>query len=122
MILVGKGATAVGLGGAVLVSFGAFGAGATLRHDPVLSGRLVGDVLSWHGRMVPPAVLSLGLALMLPAWVRLGHSVRAGRASGREVMWPASLWCVPLLCAPPLFSPDLYTSLAQGGVAHAGLD
>ncbi|GAB3736669.1 alpha-(1-_6)-mannopyranosyltransferase A [Amycolatopsis oliviviridis] len=98
----------MGLGGSVLVSLGAFGAGATLRHGPVPSG---------HGRMLATAVLYLGLALMLTAWVRLGRL-----ASAREVVRAAWLWCVPLLCAPPLFSTDLYTYLAQGAVAHAGLD
>ncbi|EMD28373.1 polyprenol phosphomannose-dependent alpha 1,6 mannosyltransferase MptB [Amycolatopsis azurea] len=107
MIFIGKSA-AVGLGGSVLVSLGAFGAGATLRHGPALSG---------HGRMFATALLYLGLALMLAAWVRLGQST-----SAREVVRTAWLWCVPLLCAPPLFSTDLYTYLAQGAVAHAGLD
>ncbi|MFE0021202.1 polyprenol phosphomannose-dependent alpha 1,6 mannosyltransferase MptB, partial [Amycolatopsis sp. NPDC059021] len=122
MIFVGKSAAVLGLGGSVLVSLGAFGAGATLRHDPVLSGTWLGAVLSWHGRLPAIAVLYLGLAVVLAAWVRLGHSVRAGRTSAREVGWTAWLWCVPLLCAPPLFSTDLYTYLAQGAVAHAGLD
>ncbi|OXM56207.1 hypothetical protein CFP71_14470 [Amycolatopsis thailandensis] len=107
MIFIGKSA-AVGLGGSVLVSLGAFGAGATLRNGPALSG---------NGRMLATAVLYLGLVLMLAAWVRLGRS-----ASAREVVRAAWLWCVPLLCAPPLFSTDLYTYLAQGAVAHAGLD
>lgn len=97
----------------MLVSFGAFGAGATPRHDPVWSG---------NGRMLAIAAVYLGLALLVSSWVRLGHSVRAGRTNARDVVRAAWLWCVPLLCAPPLFSTDLYTYLAQGAVAHAGLD
>ncbi|MEU8635451.1 polyprenol phosphomannose-dependent alpha 1,6 mannosyltransferase MptB [Amycolatopsis sp. NPDC048633] len=112
MIFAGKSATAWGTAGSVLVSLGAFGAGATPR-DPVLSG-------AWqagYGRVFATAVLYLGLALVLAAWVRLGQS-----GDAREVVRAAWLWCVPLLCAPPLFSTDLYTYLAQGAVAHAGLD
>ncbi|WP_410662309.1 polyprenol phosphomannose-dependent alpha 1,6 mannosyltransferase MptB [Amycolatopsis sp. lyj-84] len=110
MIFDGK---SVGTAGSVLISLGAFGAGATLRHGPVLSG---------HVRTLATAVLYLGLVVLLVTWVRLGHSTRAGRTSAREVVRTAWLWCVPLLCAPPLFSTDLYTYLAQGAVAHAGLD
>jgi alpha-1,6-mannosyltransferase len=122
MIFAGRSAAVVGLGGSVLVSLGAFGAGATLRRDPVLPGMLLSAIQTGHGRMLATAVLYLGLALLLLAWVWLGHSARAGRTSAREVVRTAWLWCVPLLCAPPLFSTDLYTYLAQGAVAHAGLD
>ncbi|MER6667349.1 polyprenol phosphomannose-dependent alpha 1,6 mannosyltransferase MptB [Amycolatopsis japonica] len=105
MIFTGKSATAVGLTGSVLAAVGAFEAGATGR-DPV------------PGRTLATVSLYVGFVLILAAWVRLGQSA----ASTREIVRAAWLWCVPLLCAPPLFSTDLYTYLAQGAVAHAGLD
>ncbi|WP_410595628.1 polyprenol phosphomannose-dependent alpha 1,6 mannosyltransferase MptB [Amycolatopsis sp. lyj-23] len=117
MNFAGKSATVWGTAGSMLVSFGAFGAGATPR-DPVLFR----DLQTGYGRVFATAALYLGLALVLSGWVSLGHSVRAGRSSVREVVGATWLWCVPLLCAPPLFSTDLYTYLAQGAVAHAGLD
>lgn len=113
MIFAGKSATTWGTAGSALVSLGAFGAGATPR-DPVLFGGLHAG----YGRVFATAVLYLGLAVLLLAWVRLGQSER----SAREVVRAAWLWCLPLLWAPPLFSTDLYTYLAQGAVAHAGLD
>ncbi|WP_156096493.1 polyprenol phosphomannose-dependent alpha 1,6 mannosyltransferase MptB [Amycolatopsis jejuensis] len=122
MIFAGKSATAVGLYGTVFASLGAFGAGATLRHDPVLSGTVLSAVRFGHGRTLATAVLYLGIFLLVLSWVRLGHSVRAGRTSTRDVVRATWLWCAPLLCAPPLFSTDLYTYLAQGVVASAGLD
>ncbi|WP_410648801.1 polyprenol phosphomannose-dependent alpha 1,6 mannosyltransferase MptB [Amycolatopsis sp. cmx-4-54] len=102
MIFTGK---SVGLAGSVLAAFGAFEAGATGR-DPVPS------------RTLATVSLYIGVVLILAAWVRLGQSA----ASAREIVRTTWLWCVPLLCAPPLFSTDLYTYLAQGAVAHAGLD
>lgn len=122
MNFAGKRAVVVGACGSVLVSLGAFGAGAMPGHDPMLSSSVLSAVRSGPGRLVATAVVYLGLALLLLAWVRLGHSARAGRVNAREMVRTAWLWCLPLLCAPPLFSTDLYTYLAQGAVAHAGLD
>ncbi|OAP24889.1 hypothetical protein A4R44_04404 [Amycolatopsis sp. M39] len=118
----GRGASAVGLAGSVLVSLGAFGAGATPRHDPVLSGTVLSAVRFGHGRLLATAVVYLGIFLLISAWVRLGHSARAGQVNARKIVRTTWMWCVPLLCAPPLFSTDLYTYLAQGVVAHAGFD
>ncbi|UKD54817.1 polyprenol phosphomannose-dependent alpha 1,6 mannosyltransferase MptB [Amycolatopsis sp. FU40] len=115
-------ASAVGLAGSILVSLGAFGAGATLRHDPVLSGTVFSIVRFGHGRLLATAVVYLGIFLLVSAWVRLGHSARAGQANARKIVRTTWMWCVPLLGAPPLFSTDLYTYLAQGVVAHAGFD
>lgn len=111
-------ASAVGLAGSILVSLGAFGAGATLRHDPVLSGTVFSIVRFGHGRLLATAVVYLGIFLLVSAWVRLGHSARAGQANARKIVRTTWMWCVPLLGAPPLFSTDLYTYLAQGVVAH----
>ncbi|WP_238607934.1 polyprenol phosphomannose-dependent alpha 1,6 mannosyltransferase MptB [Amycolatopsis sp. Poz14] len=118
----GCGASAVGLAGSVLVSLGAFGAGATVRHDPVLSGTVLSAVRFGHGRLLATAVVYLGIFLLVSAWVRLGHSARAGQADARKIVRTTWMWCAPLLCAPPLFSTDLYTYLAQGVVAQSGFD
>lgn len=118
----GRGAPAVGLAGSVLVSLGAFGAGATVRHDPVLSGTVLSAVRYGHGRLLATAVVYLGIFLLVSAWVRLGHSARAGKADAQKIVRTTWMWCAPLLCAPPLFSTDLYTYLAQGVVAQSGFD
>ncbi|GAA3541874.1 hypothetical protein GCM10022222_26940 [Amycolatopsis ultiminotia] len=110
----------LGLAGTGLISLGAFGAGATLEHGPTVAWTLFGTPGS--GNALATAVLYLGVGLLLAAWVRLGHFVRAGFANARDVTRTVWLWAAPLLFAPPLFSTDLYTYLAQGAVAHAGLD
>lgn len=106
----------------MLIALGAFGAGATLLHDPVLAGTPLDAWRHGHGRLLATAVLYLGVILMLLAWVRLGHAVHNGQADTRRMLRAIGAWSAPLLLAPPLFSTDLYTYLAQGAVAHAGLD
>jgi alpha-1,6-mannosyltransferase len=119
MTAAGNKVTVAGLAGSVLVALGAFGTGATLRHDgAVPAGTPLGTAWSGHFRGPATVVLYLGVALLLGAWVRWGRRTRGVRETART----AWLWCVPLLCAPPLFSTDLYTYLAQGAVAQAGLD
>lgn len=112
----------LGSAGSVLVALGAFGAGATLLHDPVLAGTPFDALRYGNGRSLATAVLYLGVVLMLTAWVLLGHAVHRGQADTRRVLRAIGAWSGPLLLAPPLFSTDLYTYLAQGAVAHAGLD
>jgi alpha-1,6-mannosyltransferase len=112
----------LGLAGSVLAAVGAFGAGATLVHDPVLSGTPLDGWRHGSGRAVATIVLYLGVMMMTAAWVRLGLAARAGHADTRRVRRAIGIWAVPLLLAPPLFSTDLYTYLAQGAVAHAGLN
>ncbi|QWF77716.1 Alpha-(1-_6)-mannopyranosyltransferase A [Amycolatopsis sp. CA-230715] len=114
--------TVAGVAGSTLIALGAFGAGATLRHDPVLSGTVLDAGRYGHGRTIATAVVYLGLALLLVAWVRLGQSTRDGRDGAREVARAVWAWSAPLLLAPPLLSTDLYHYLAQGLVASEGHD
>lgn len=115
-------AVLLGLTGSGLIAVGAFGAGATLLHDPVLAGTPLEAWRHGQGKSWATAVLYLGIALLLLAWIRLGNAVRASRTDTREMWLAIGVWSAPLLLAPPLFSTDLYSYLAQGAVAHAGLD
>lgn len=112
----------LGLASSVLIAAGACGAGATLLHDPLLSGTPLDGWRRGTGKAVATVLLYVGVALLVPVWVRLGHAIRAKRATTQHVVRAIWAWATPLLIAPPLFSTDLYTYLAQGAVAHAGLD
>src|SRR5882762_10232959 len=57
-----------------------------------------------------------GVALLVWAWLRL----RSG--DKRQVLTAIGVWAVPLLVCPPVLSQDLYIYIAQGAIAHAGLD
>jgi alpha-1,6-mannosyltransferase len=57
-----------------------------------------------------------GIALFVWAWLRLRDCDR------RQVLLAIGMWAVPLLVCPPLLSQDLYIYLAQGAIAHTGLD
>jgi alpha-1,6-mannosyltransferase len=58
----------------------------------------------------------VGIAALVWAWLRL----RA--CDKRQVLVAIGVWAVPLLVCPPVLSQDLYIYLAQGAIAHAGLD
>jgi len=58
----------------------------------------------------------LGVALVVWGWVGLREANR------RQLLIAIAVWAVPLVVCPPVLSQDLYIYLAQGDIAHAGLD
>jgi alpha-1,6-mannosyltransferase len=62
------------------------------------------------------ALFCAGAALIIWGWLWL----RA--CSRKQILVAIAVWTVPLLAAAPVLSQDLYIYLAQGAVAHAGLD
>ncbi|MGW5241826.1 polyprenol phosphomannose-dependent alpha 1,6 mannosyltransferase MptB [Monashia sp. NPDC004114] len=69
------------------------------------------------GRVVTTALLAVGMALLVDAWLRLRP------VSGRKapsLAW--LLWSVPILFAPPLFSRDAYSYAAQGQIILRNMD
>ncbi|MET0132544.1 MAG: polyprenol phosphomannose-dependent alpha 1,6 mannosyltransferase MptB [Kibdelosporangium sp.] len=61
-------------------------------------------------------VFYAGIGLLVWAWLRLRSADR------RQVLIAIGVWAVPLLASAPVLSQDLYIYLAQGAIAHAGLD
>jgi hypothetical protein len=59
------------------------------------------------------AAMTIGLMLVLGAWLVLGLLLRRG-ASVRPLVRIAAAWAVPLAIGPPLFSRDVYSYAAQG--------
>jgi hypothetical protein len=69
------------------------------------------------GRVVTTALLAVGMALLVDAWLRMRP------VSGRKapsLAW--LLWSLPVLLAPPLFSRDAYSYAAQGQIVMRGMD
>ncbi len=63
-----------------------------------------------------------GMVGLVVAWLALARGVASDRGPTRGLALIAATWSVPLLLAPPLFSHDLYSYLAQGTIAHLGLE
>ena len=101
----------------------------------VLSGTRIGSIprpghgaASWWfsvptgGTTVALVTFYIGLALVVVAWLGVGSEALAGRLTVRWSWLLLGLWGLPLLLGPPLFSRDVYSYIAQGVIAHRGLD
>ncbi|HEY6472134.1 MAG TPA: polyprenol phosphomannose-dependent alpha 1,6 mannosyltransferase MptB [Acidimicrobiales bacterium] len=64
----------------------------------------------------------LAVALLLGAWVGLGLEARRGALSVGRAWVVLALWGLPLFLGPPVFSRDIYSYIAQGLLAHHGLN
>jgi hypothetical protein len=87
----------------------------------------VGPGFSWLG--LPHSGSSLltvlfygALCLMVAAWFGVGQEARGGNLTTTRACVILVAWGLPLFLGPPLFSRDLYSYIAQGLLAHHGLD
>jgi alpha-1,6-mannosyltransferase len=64
----------------------------------------------------------LAAVLFVVAWVGIGVQALAGRLTIGWAWAILGMWGVPLFLGPPLFSRDLYSYVAQGLIAHRGLN
>jgi alpha-1,6-mannosyltransferase len=64
----------------------------------------------------------VSVALLVGAWVGVGLEARQGRLSVPRCWAILALWGLPLFLGPPIFSRDIYSYIAQGLLAHHGLD
>ncbi|MFP5070322.1 polyprenol phosphomannose-dependent alpha 1,6 mannosyltransferase MptB [Pseudonocardia nantongensis] len=117
-----RGTLLLGLAASLLMLVGAPGSGGIPMRDPVLGNSALSFWRYGHGALIAGALIYLGLALMVWAWVRLGRDVLAHRAGGRAVLTVAGVWLIPMLVTPPLFTRDPYSYLAQGALPLAGFD
>lgn len=65
------------------------------------------------GTALGAITMTLGLALVLGAWIVLGLLLRRG-AEVRPLFRMTCVWAAPLLIGPPIFSRDLYSYAADG--------
>ncbi|WP_083913338.1 alpha-(1-_6)-mannopyranosyltransferase A [Nocardia concava] len=110
----------LGFFGALLMTFGGFGAGSTRRSDPLLEAMHLSWLRFGHGLVLSSLFVWIGVLAMITAWVRLGRIV-IGRQPGIEVTLNelrviVGVWIFPLLFSVPLFSRDAYSYLAQGAM------
>ncbi|MEV0493344.1 polyprenol phosphomannose-dependent alpha 1,6 mannosyltransferase MptB [Streptomyces atratus] len=106
-----------GMWGSVLLSAGAWGAGALPQgvRDGVWGAP--GPLVTAVGATAAYA----GLGLLVWAWWQLGTLLRAGAVMSRRQRWSTlGCWALPLLPAPLLFSTDVYSYMAQGALALRG--
>ena len=119
---------APGLVGSALVAVGALGVGwlppaSSMLDSPVVSALRA----SLGGSLAARALVIIGLAMLLQAWLVLGYELLSRSRAGvvtplRDLVGVLSLWIVPMLIAPPLFSRDAYSYYVQGRVFGAGYD
>lgn len=108
----------LGTVGSVLMMVSAVGAGGILVSDPLIGAGPLSWVRYGHGQLLASAVLYLGFALHMAAWIRLGRYVRRGRADAHMVLVAAACWMAPLMISPPLFTRDAFVYLAQGALLY----
>lgn len=91
--------------------------------------RLGGGAVSWwfHPKILSgvganKVVFYAGMVALAAAWLGLGRVASSRFCKPSDVSIVAILWCLPLVAGAPLFSRDIYAYLAQGTVAHLGLN
>ncbi|GAB2557194.1 alpha-(1-_6)-mannopyranosyltransferase A [Nocardia heshunensis] len=112
----------LGFFGALLITFGGFGAGSVRRNDPLLEAMHLSWLRFGHGLVLSSVFVWIGVIAMITAWVRLGRIV-IGRQPGTDVTLAelraiVGIWIFPLIFAVPMFSRDAYSYLAQGAMVH----
>ncbi len=113
-----------GLIGSLLMALGALGVGWLPASSAMLDGAVVGALRSTTaGEALARVAVFAGVALLLQAWLVLGHDVLDGvERSERRMLAILAVWMGPLLLMPPLFSRDAYSYFAQGQLVLAGLN
>ncbi|RDI32588.1 alpha-1,6-mannosyltransferase [Rhodococcus sp. AG1013] len=114
--------TVLGFVGALMITFGGFGAGSVRRHDPLLEDMSLSWLRFGHGYVLSTIVIWGGVLAMITAWVRLGRATIKGSVGLRALTWTVPVWTAPMLLAVPMFSRDAYSYLAQGALLRDGFD
>ncbi|WP_067458995.1 alpha-(1-_6)-mannopyranosyltransferase A [Nocardia alba] len=118
-------AALMGFFGAMMITFGGFGAGAVRKRDPLLEALHLSWLRFGHGYVLSTIAIWIGVLLMITAWVRLGRTT-LGKGDSmvtlNELRAIVGIWITPLLFAAPMFSRDSYSYLAQGALLRDGFD
>jgi hypothetical protein len=99
----------------------------------VITGARVGSVADpahphwWFpappgGQALMAALFWVSMAVLVAAWAGVGARAVLGRLTLPWAWVLLALWGLPLFVGPPLFSRDVYSYIAQGLIAHRGLD
>ncbi|MBV7293417.1 polyprenol phosphomannose-dependent alpha 1,6 mannosyltransferase MptB [Corynebacterium sp. TAE3-ERU16] len=120
----------MGTVGALMLSFGALGAGALPVTANVYRSFPGGSIMQ---RMLQTSstVALTGVALIVIAWVLmapyvgasvLGDRTRRFRVSTGQLYRTFVVWMAPIALSAPMFTQDIYSYLAQGAITARGLD
>lgn len=119
-------AALLGFFGAIMITFGGFGAGGVRKRDPLLEAMHLSWLRFGHGYALSTICVWAGVLMMITAWVRLGRATLGHGDSGgvrlNELRAIVGIWIAPLLVAVPMFSRDAYSYLAQGALLRDGFD
>lgn len=119
-------AALLGFFGALMITFGGFGAGSVRRSDPLLEAAHLSWLRFGHGYALSTVFVWVGVLAMIAAWVRLGRatigSVPNAKVTLNELRAIVGIWIFPLLFAAPMFSRDAYSYLAQGALLRDGFN
>lgn len=121
-------AALLGFAGAIMITFGGFGAGGVRKQDPLLEAMHLSWLRFGHGYALSMICAWIGVLMMITAWVRLGRAtlVRERQPGGgvrlNELRAIVGIWIFPLLFSVPIFSRDAYSYLAQGALLRDGFD
>ena len=113
-----------GFAGSLLIAVGAFGCGwvsqaSGIGDAPGLERIRSSPALTFTSKLV----VLVGVAVLLEAWLRLGHHVRTHRITMPTLLTRlAWWWSAPLLFAPVLFSRDVYSYIAQSRLLPNGIN
>lgn len=120
----------MGTVGALMLSFGALGAGAL----PVTANvyrSFPGGSLMQRMLQTSSTVALTGVALIVIAWVLmapyvgasiLGERTRLFQVSAGQLYRTFAVWMTPIALSAPMFTQDIYSYLAQGAITARGLD
>jgi alpha-1,6-mannosyltransferase len=108
--------------GSLAIVIGSLGAGGDLVRDPVLGNSPFSLIRYGHGQQLAQAVLYIGVALLVWAWVRLGREIIARSVTARGVLATGLSWIAPMVISPPTFTRDPFSYLAQGELSLHGFD
>ncbi|MEI8080531.1 MAG: polyprenol phosphomannose-dependent alpha 1,6 mannosyltransferase MptB [Actinomycetes bacterium] len=108
---------------ALLVGIGAFGVGWLPLQTSLVDYSVVDALRSTTlGAVVSKGAVVVGIALLIQAWLLLGHDVMRGYVKDVRRLWLAlGAWALPRILAPPLFSRDVYSYFAQGKMMVCGV-
>ena len=112
----------LGVAGASLMALGSFGAGATRNRNGILDALGIPFLAYGHARGLLDVCLTVGVALLVVAWLSTGRGVVLGQWRLHRIRTCLWSWIAPLLFATPLMSRDVYSYLMQGAMVRDGFD
>ena len=78
--------------------------------------------ITLHGTLLADVLFYFFVVMLVASWLGIGLHARRGTLLVKHCWVTLCLWGVPLLLGPPMFGRDLYSYVAQGLIAHQGMN